>query len=101
MNIQWKISQLDRNTADGFVTTAHWICSGLDGSGSDDFSGSVYASCSFDGELSIPYESLTEATVLSWVWASGVDKEATEAAVLAQIEAQKNPVQVSGLPWSN
>ena len=94
MNITWKINQLDRNTADGFVTTAHWICSGVDG----DFSGSVYASCGFEGELSVPYEQLTEATVLSWVWQS-VDKEATEAAVAAQIEAQKNPVQASGLPW--
>ncbi len=94
--ITWRISQLDRQTADGFVTTAHWICSGVDG----DFSGSVYATCSFDGELSIPYESLTEATVLSWVWAK-VDKEATEAAVAAQIEAQKNPVTASGTPWGN
>lgn len=93
--ITWKISQLDRNTADGFVTTAHWRCDATDG----DFSGSVYASCGFDGELSIPYESLTEATVLSWVWQK-VDKEATEAAVLAQIEAQKNPVSASGTPWS-
>ena len=95
MNITWKINQLDRNTADGFVTTAHWICSGVDG----EYSGSVYASCGFEGELSVPYEQLTEATVLSWVWAK-VDKEATEAAVAAQIEAQKNPVQASGLPWS-
>lgn len=94
MNIQWKISQLDRNTADGFVTTAHWICSGVDG----EHNGSVYASCSFDGELSIPYESLTEATVLSWVWAK-VDKEATEAAVAAQIAAAKAPVTATGLPW--
>lgn len=92
--ITWRVSQLDRNTADGFVTTAHWTCSATDG----DFSGSVYASCGFDGELSIPYESLTEATVLEWVWAK-VDKEATEAAVLAQIEAQKNPVTASGTPW--
>ena len=94
MNIQWKISQLDRKTADGFVTTAHWICSGQDG----DFSGSVYASCGFEGELTVPYEQLTEATVLSWVWQS-VDKDATEAAVAAQIEAQKNPVTASGTPW--
>jgi hypothetical protein len=94
--ITWKISQLDRNTADGFVTTAHWTCTGTDG----DFSGSVYASCGFDGELSVPYESLTEATVLGWVWQK-VDKEATEAAVAAQIEAQKNPVTASGTPWSN
>ena len=90
----WKISSLDRNTADGFVTTAHWTCSDVDG----EFSGSVYASCSFDGELSIPYESLTEATVLSWVWAK-VDKEATEANVAAQIAAAKAPVTATGLPW--
>ena len=95
MEITWKISQLDRKTADGFVTTAHWTCSGQDG----EFSGSVYSTCSFEGELTVPYEQLTEATVLGWVWQS-VDKEATEAAVAAQIEAQKNPVQASGLPWS-
>ncbi len=94
MNITWKITQLDRNTADGFVTTAHWRCDAQEG----DFYGSVYASCGFEGELSIPYESLTEATVLSWVWAK-VDKEATEKAVADQIEAQKNPVTASGTPW--
>jgi hypothetical protein len=94
MNITWKISQMDRKTADGFVTTAHWTCTGADG----EFTGSVYASCGFEGELSVPYEQLTEATVLGWVWQK-VDKEATEAAVAAQIAAQKNPVQASGLPW--
>jgi hypothetical protein len=96
MNITWKISQMDRKTADGFVTTAHWICTGVDG----EFTGSVYASCGFEGELSVPYEQLTEATVLGWVWQK-IDKEATEAAVAAQINAQKNPVQASGLPWGN
>ena len=92
--ITWKIVNTERDVATGFVRVGHWTCSGQDG----DFSGSVYASCGFEGELSIPYESLTEATVLSWVWAK-VDKEATEAAVLAQIEAQKNPVTASGTPW--
>lgn len=94
MEITWKISQLDRNTADGFVTTAHWTCSGQDG----DFSASVYATCSFEGELTVPYEQLTEATVLSWVWQS-VDKEATEAAVAAQIAEQKAPKVAAGVPW--
>jgi len=94
MTITWTVSQLDRNTSDGFVTTAHWQCTGVDG----DYSASVYASCGFDGELSVPYESLTEETILGWVWEQ-VDKEATEAAVLAQIEAQKNPVTAAGVPW--
>jgi hypothetical protein len=39
--------------------------------------------------------------VLGWVWANGVDKDATEAAVEGQIEAQKNPPVVSPpLPWA-
>jgi hypothetical protein len=94
MEITWKIVDTKRLVDTGFVNEAHWICTGIDG----DFSGSVYASCGFDGELSIHYESLTEATVLGWVWQK-VDKEATEAAVAAQIEAQKNPVTASGTPW--
>ena len=92
--IKWSIVNMERDTATGFVRVGHWVCNGVDG----DFSGSVYASCSFDGELTVPYESLTEATVLSWVWQS-VDKEATEAAVAAQIEAKKNPVSAAGVPW--
>lgn len=94
MTTVWTISQLDRDVATGFVTTAHWQCTGTDG----EYSASVYASCGFSGELTVPYDSLTEETVLAWVWES-VDKEATEATVAAQIEAQKNPVQASGMPW--
>jgi hypothetical protein len=94
MTTVWTVSSLDRDVATGFVTTAHWQCTGTDG----EYSASVYASCGFDGELTVPYDSLTEETVLAWVWES-VDKEATEAAVAAQIEAQKNPVQASGVPW--
>lgn len=95
--ITWKITTLDRRISDGFVTTAHWTCSGVDG----DFTGSVYATCSWsEGKAVVPYDSLTEQQVLTWVWESGVDKAATEAAVAAQIEAQKNPVNGSGLPWT-
>jgi hypothetical protein len=94
MTILWTVSQLDRNAADGFVTTAHWQCAATDG----EYSASVYASCGFDGALSVPYETLTEQAVLAWVWEK-VNKQETEAAVLAQLEAQKNPVQVTGLPW--
>lgn len=94
MTTVWTVSQLDRDVATGFVTTAHWQCTGTDG----EYSASVYASCGFDGELTVPYDSLTQETVLAWVWEK-VDKEATEVAVAAQIEAQKNPVTASGLPW--
>jgi hypothetical protein len=67
----WKIVQLDRKTADGFVTTAHWDVTLTDG----EYSARAYGTCGFDGELTTPYENLTEAQVLEWVWAS-VDKAA-------------------------
>jgi hypothetical protein len=92
----WTITQCDSLTSDGFITTSHWTCYAQDG----EFSGSVYSTCSFgEGAPTIPYNQVTEAEVLSWCWSNGVDKDATEAAVLAQIEAQKNPVKASGLPW--
>ncbi len=95
MQITWNVSQLDRRTSDGFVTTVHWQASAVDG----DFSASVYATCGWgEGEPAVPYDSLTKEQVLEWVWQS-VDKEATEAALAAQIDAQKNPVSASGVPW--
>ncbi len=94
--ITWNISQLDRQTSDGFVTTAHWQANATDG----DYSASVIGTCSWsDGTATIPYASLTKETVLGWIWANGVDKAATEAALNAQIELQKNPVTATGVPW--
>jgi hypothetical protein len=92
----WQILNLDRRTSDGFIQVAHWQCSGEDAG----VTSSVYATVSFDdGTLSIPYDQVTEADVLGWVWANGVDKDATEASIADRIEALKNPVQASGLPW--
>ena len=97
MTTAWTISQLDRKTADGFVTTAHWQATAVDG----EHTASIYSTCSWaDGTVNTPYDQLTQETVLGWVWANGVDKTATEAALAAQIEAQKNPVTASGTPWS-
>ena len=94
--ITWNISQLDRQTSDGFVTTAHWQANATDG----DYSASVYSTCSWsEGTATIPYADLTQETVLGWIWANGVDKAATEAALAAQIELQKNPVKATGVPW--
>ena len=92
----WKITTLDSNTADGFVTTAHWTAVAVDG----EHSASAYATVSWaEGTPTIPYASLTEATVLNWVWES-VDKEATETSLAAQIALLKNPVKSTGVPWS-
>jgi len=41
---------------------------------------------------------LTEEVVMGWVHAE-VDQSATEAALTANIEGQKNPVSADGMPW--
>ena len=95
MTTTWTISQLDHKTADGFVTTAHWQATAVDG----EHTASIYSTCSWaDGTVNVPYSELTQETVLNWVWES-VDKTATEAALAAQIEAKKNPVVATGTPW--
>jgi len=90
----WTVAALDRAAADGFVTTAHWRCSGAAG----DLLGSMYSACSFEGEPSIPYADLTEEIVLGWVWEK-VNKNEIEAAIEAQIESQRTPVIIRGIPW--
>ena len=97
MNITWTITQCDSLSSDGFITTAHWTASAVDG----EYSASIYSTCSWQpGTSTIPYNQVTQQEVLDWCWASGVDKDATEAALAQQIELQKNPPVVSGLPWA-
>ena len=94
--VNWTISTLDRNVATGFVNCAHWQATAVDG----DYSASIYSTCGWaEGTPTIPYADLTQETVLNWVWANGVDKQATEDALTAQIDLQKNPVQATGTPW--
>lgn len=92
--ITWKITNLDRKTSDGFVMTAHWTATAVDG----EHTASIYSTVSWDGEPSIPYEQLTEEAVLGWVWQS-VDKESAEASLAAQIAEQKAPSKATGVPW--
>ena len=94
--ITWTITTLDREVSNGFVITAHWTATAVDG----DYTASMYSTCSWaEGTPTIPYDQLTQEIVLGWIWANGVDKQATEDALAANIALQKNPVQASGTPW--
>jgi hypothetical protein len=100
MTIEFKIANLDRDTADGFVTTAHWTASKTEG----DFSAGSYGSAGFtkeDGVNLIPYADLTEATVIGWVQASlGAETlAAMEATMDALIAEQQAPSKATGKPW--
>ena len=96
MNIVWSINNLERQTSDGLVTVVHWGASAVDG----DFSAGIVNTQTLErGDSFVNYDTLTQETVLGWVW-SKVDKETVEAALTAQIEAQKAPVVANGLPWA-
>ena len=92
----WVITQTDYETSNGFIITAHWTASAIDG----DYTASTYSTSSWaSGTPTIPYAQVTMAEVLDWVWANGVDKQATEDALAANIALQKNPVTSTGVPW--
>jgi hypothetical protein len=93
----WNISQTNYETANGFITTAHWTCTEVDG----EYSASVYGTCGFSGTPTIPYAQVTMQEVLDWCWAGGVDKDAIEESLASNIALQKNPVVESGTPWAS
>lgn len=95
INYIWTADSLDRKASNGLVTTAHWRCTATEG----EYVASVYGTVGFEGETpAIPYADLTKEEVLAWVF-DKLDKDETEANLATQIEALKNPVQESGVPW--
>jgi len=99
MTTTWTIAQLERTLDDGGVVVAHWRATATDG----DYSATNYGTAGFTPDPSssdyVPYDDITEDMALGWCWADGVDRDAIEASLAANIEAQKNPTQASGVPW--
>ena len=95
----YKIANLDRETKDGYVNTAHYTINAGDGT----YSAGAYGSLGFERpETLIPYADLTEATVVGWVKDQlGAEKVTEiEAQLQAQLDEQKAPTKAKGLPWS-
>ena len=95
--IAWRIANLDRIAADGYVFTAHWAAQAEDGPLSANSYGSVHLDRP-EGAL-IPFADLTEEIVVSWV-KDRIDASAVEDALMSRISEQQAPTEASGLPWS-
>lgn len=101
--INWFVKSMNCYPQEGgntdVVFTVNWICEGAQG----EYWGSAYGATPVpapEGSFT-PYADLTQEQVLGWVWANGVDKDATEAAVEQQIQNQINPPVVTPpLPWA-
>jgi hypothetical protein len=103
----WQISQMERTLADGGVVVCHWRANASETVGEGDdavtYLATNYGTCGFTPDPSssdwVAYDDITEDMALGWCWANGVDKDAIEASLAANIEAQKNPTQETGVPW--
>ena len=95
---EWHIANLERETEDGFVYTAHYTIDAKD----DVYSAGAYGSIGFERpEELIPFSELTEEQVIDWVKeALGSDKVLEIGqALLNQINEQRNPTKAAGVPW--
>lgn len=97
----WTIANLERNASDGGVIVAHWRVSAH----GDGFSKAAYGTVNFTPVATapdfVPYEQLTEADVLSWVWGQSDGwRERVEAALAGQIANAKAPKTQYGTPWN-
>jgi|TARA_R110000772_G_scaffold60532_1_gene136674 hypothetical protein len=107
MAIEWTVVQLERELADGGVVVAHWRVTDTEVVGTGDdavtYTASSYGTCGFTYDASsptyIPYDDVTETEVLGWCYSDGIDKDAVEASLAANIALQINPVTADGVPW--
>jgi hypothetical protein len=98
--VTWNIANLERETEDGFVFTAHYTVNADDGT----YTSGAYGSIGFERpDNLIPFSQLTEATVVGWVKEKfGEEKVAEiEAALQSQIDEQKHPTKAAGVPWAS
>ena len=98
--IEWCQTTPDSADPAKAVLQTGWRANATD----ESYNATIYSTCTLppaDPASFIPYSQLTQDEVLGWIWANGVDKDATEAALAQQIENQKNPPVIQPpLPWS-
>ena len=97
----WKVNTLQRELADGYVNKAIYRVDGKDGDYEFRLTGSVDLP---KPNTLIPYEDLTESTVLGWIKAK-IDSDysggvaAIENSVENSVNALKTPTTGLGKPW--
>jgi len=103
----WKVANLERNVADGKVNTVHYTVNAMSDTVDPNsesggfYSAGAYGSLGFDGDVTTPFENLTEEVVVGWVKEQfGAEKVAEiEAALQNQIDLKITPVSAAGVPW--
>jgi hypothetical protein len=96
----WRVANLERETSDGYVYTAHYTIDANDGTYSAGAYGSLGLERPEEDEM-IPFAQLTEEIVVGWVKEKLTEEkvEEVEAALQAQLDEQHSPSRAAGLPW--
>lgn len=97
---EWKIANLERETDDGFVFTAHYTVNASDGV----YTSGAYGSLGFERpDNLIPFSELTEEIVIGWVKEKFGEEKVVEieAALQSQLDEQRHPTKAAGVPWVN
>jgi len=102
----WKILDMKRNTSDDGVVEVKWELRATADTGETAVEAGELKIDSYDASSPdfVPYEDLTEDTVLSWVWDDlGDQKAEIESDRTAKVNAQlaKKAAEATGLPWSS
>lgn len=99
-SFDWRVANLERETADGFVYTAHYTVAAKNGI----YASSAYGSIGFERPDSlIPYSDITEEMVVEWVKDALTEEkvEQIEEALQSQLDEQAAPTKAAGVPWNN
>ena len=101
MTITWKVEELDRELADGYVYQVHYSVNGEDGTYKSRAVGSIPLE---KPETLIAFKDLTEDKIIGWVKALLTKENAdaitnVETALNNVIAEQKTPTKGKGLPW--
>jgi len=100
----WSVQNMTHTASDGGVISVIWNCRAQNSAGPEtaNAAGSLATTYDASDAAFIPYEDLTEAVVLQWVWDSDVvDKTEIEAHEIERVEAQivENATVATGMPW--
>lgn len=95
----WRITSMKRDAATGGVIEAFWRLEAVDGDFTEMFNGGAQFQPDANSPAFVPFEALTEADVLAWVWSSGCDKAGYEAAIEQRLSERRAPKILQGVPW--
>ena len=102
VTLTWAVNNMTRVIDDGFVVVVDWSCTAYATGAQGAYYGGQTTYTNDPTEPGfIPYDQLTEAQVLGWVYTSlGDQKAKIEATLTAKVEKQLNPTTAQGVPWN-